>query len=97
MCQCSKELLTNASLYSPLLVLEVSWLKAIMDFMLGLSQNQRAMDSILEVVVRFYKMAKFMPAKKLWLPHGLLICILKRLCIYMVSDSPLLPSMTPSF
>jgi hypothetical protein len=63
-CQKSKGVLTNASMYTPLLVPEAPWLNVSMDFVLGLPHNQRACDSILVVVDRFSKMTHFVACKK---------------------------------
>jgi len=63
-CQKFKGVLTNAGMYTPLLVPEAPWLDVSMDFMLGLPHTQRDCDSILVVVDRFSKMAYFVACRK---------------------------------
>jgi len=58
-CQRSEKALMNARLYTPLPVPGTLWLNVSINFILGLTCTQRAMDSIFIIVYRFSKMSHF--------------------------------------
>jgi hypothetical protein len=63
-CQLAKGSKTNASLYTPLPILEQPWIDRNIDFVFGLPKTVRGNDSICVVVDPFYKMAHFLPCSK---------------------------------
>ena len=60
----SKEFFSNAGLYTPLPIPKAPWFDVSINFVMGLSHTQRALDSILVVVDRFSKMANFIACQK---------------------------------
>nr|GEW77610.1 RNA-directed DNA polymerase [Tanacetum cinerariifolium] len=61
-CHIAKTHSSNAGLYTPLFV--ALWEDVSLDFDLGLPRTHRAKDSVLVVVDRFSKMARFVPCSK---------------------------------
>ncbi|XP_041020439.1 uncharacterized protein LOC121262075 [Juglans microcarpa x Juglans regia] len=64
LCLRAKGTLSNASLYTLLPVSNGLWLYISMNFVLGLTSTQHAMDSIFVVVDQFSKMANFVACRK---------------------------------
>ena len=79
----AKSKVMHHGLYTPLSIPNSPWIDISMDFVLGLPRSKKGKDSIFVVVVRFSKMAHFIPYHKAVDACEVADLFLGKLCAYM--------------